>query len=543
MSEARPSSARWVALLVAAVAIGVYLNTLGHGFVVDDEGAITSNPTVTDPLSLTSLFGTDFWGQTRRGGGTIGAYRPFVTLTFALDWRLGGGLPRVFHLHNALLHGLASALFFLVLRGVNRASLTPLAVAILFALHPMHTDAVASIVGRADVLGFIGCALTWWFHRREGRAATVLSALSFALAMLSKESSLTLLPLLAIGDLGPERASLRARLTRYALFAATVATVTALRYHAVGSLRGFRIDPLYNTLAGAPLAAREVTAVGLFGRATELLVAPHGLLFDYGPTAVMPSTTPNLRTALGALAITALLTIALRAWRRSHTLTEAAAWVLIPGTLACNALVLLPMTFAERHWYLPSAGFLTLVAAGLSRLEERFGARALAAVTLVAATLQAPVTWTRNRAWASSESLSRADAEAEPRSVLAQMNVAITDLNRGRLDDAIARCTLITRLLPTWSTPWGCIGVALANRRRDVEAERAFRTMRATGEVPCQYRIAFARFLYVRGRYEESRDELRAMRRDGFWPAGATELARAVRDARLARDAGSAPAH
>lgn len=536
MSVARPSSARWGAVFVAALAVGVYLNTLGHGFVVDDEGAITSNLTVTGPFSLRALFDTDFWGQTRRGGGTIGAYRPFATLTFALDWRLGGGRPWVFHLHNALLHGLASALFYLGARSVTRTALAPLLVAALFALHPIHTDAVASIVGRADVLGFIGCALTWWFHRRAGRAATALAALSFSLAMLSKESSLTLLPLLALSDLSPTRAPLRERLTRYGLFALTVATAFALRLHVVGSLRGFRIDPLYNTLVGAPLAARELTALKLFGRATELLVAPHGLLFDYGPTAVMPSTTPDARTLLGALSLATLVTLALRAWRRAPQLTEAAAWVLVPGTLACNALVLLPMTFAERHWYLPSAGFLVLVAAGLERLEARLGARAITALALVVATLYAPVTWTRNRAWATSESLARADAAAEPRSVLAQMNVAIADLNRGHVDEAVARCALITRLLPTWSTPWGCIGVGRAHQHRDDEAERAFRRMRATGEIPCQYRAAFARFLFLRGRFDEAREELLAMRRDGFWPPGTSELARAVRDARRARD-------
>lgn len=537
MTTQRSHGAWWRALFVAALATAIYLNTLGNGFALDDDGAVVTNATVTGPFSLSALFGTDFWGLTRRGHGTIGAYRPFTTLTFAIDWHLGGGRPWLFHLTNALLHGLASAVFFFGARRITRSTWAPLSAATLFALHPLHTDAVSSIVGRADVLAFLACAFTWWQHRREGRRATALAALTFTIALLSKESSVTFLALLALGDLGAERAPLRERLTRYGLYALSFAGALALRHHVVGSLQGFVVDPHFNSLASVSLVTREVTALGLFGRATGLLIAPHTLLFDYGPVVVTPSALPDAYVALGAVSLAALVAIAVTGWRHERARTEAAAWMLVPGVLACNALVLLPMTFAERHWYLPSAGFLALVAMAFDRVEARRGARVIAALTVAISALYAERTLTRNRAWESSDSLALADVDEGSRSVLAHMNIAVAEFNRQRFDVSLARCRRITEMLPNWGTAWGCMGASAAVLHRDEEAERAYRQMRATGERRCQYRVAFARFLYQQGRFDEAREELLAMRRDGFWPQGASEVARAVRDARRARDA------
>ncbi len=162
----------------------VYGNTLLNGFTLDDYLYIFNNPAVTSP-SVSGLF-----AATKDSN----VFRPVTFAALALNWAAGGANAWGYHLVNLLLHGTVTVLLYLVLRKlleiVPQGATVAWAVALLFAVHPIHTEAVASIVGRSELLaaGFLLAA--WFLHLNDEPFPALLC---FVVALLAKESAVVFL--------------------------------------------------------------------------------------------------------------------------------------------------------------------------------------------------------------------------------------------------------------------------------------------------------------------------------------------------------------
>ena len=145
--------------------------------------AVVLNPLVTGSAPLSSLITSDFWGVPLSHTGHHKSYRPLTSLSFKLDWLLSPGSPFQFHLTNLLLHALVTHLFHTLLLSLSlpSSSSTALTAALLFAAHPIHTEAVAGVVGRAELLSALFFILTLLVHRRHGWSvgASLLAAAAF----------------------------------------------------------------------------------------------------------------------------------------------------------------------------------------------------------------------------------------------------------------------------------------------------------------------------------------------------------------------------
>ena len=145
----------WAAALCFAVGVAVYANSLEGDLVFDDVMAITQNQDVVGAsTSLGAIFAHDYWGTNMSSPTSHKSYRPLTVLSFRFNFLHGGLQPRGYHAVNVLLHGAVSALVF-VLAASELVALRPsaaLAAGLLFAVHPVHTEAVAGIVGRAELL-------------------------------------------------------------------------------------------------------------------------------------------------------------------------------------------------------------------------------------------------------------------------------------------------------------------------------------------------------------------------------------------------------
>ncbi len=508
------SGLRFTLPFVAALAALSYANSLPDGFVLDDRGAIVDNPVVTSGFSPARILATDFRGGDARAPRSS-AYRPWVTASFALDWKLGGGRAFVFHGTNLILHMLASVALAAGLSTVmpGRAAA---AAAALFAVHPLHTDAVTSLVGRADVLGALAAMGAWWLHRRPSRAATVAAPLVYAIGLLSKESAIAMLPLLAVAEWRvAEKIPARERALRWTGYVAATAAVLVARHHAVG-IAGAPPTTLANGLAGASFAARTMTGLGLFGRGLELLIAPFNLLPDYGPAIVLPSLKPDFRTLFGFLSIGALAIFAARALRRKKFSGEAALWLLWPALLASNLIVALPGAFAERWWYWPSAGACALAGLAFDRacarapkISKPLGALALAGL--------AALTFFRNRDWRSDETLFTSAVATDPRGAFSHYRLGLVREDQHRLDEALDCYQRASALAPDWGEAQGARATLLAMAGRADEAELAFRNMQRLGASPGA-RMNYVRFLARQGRVGEAQRELQALRAEGLAP-------------------------
>jgi tetratricopeptide (TPR) repeat protein len=159
LRTARPL--RLALLLVAIVAVAAFATSLGNGFAYDDDVIIVDNPRVTAPASIGTIFTSPYWGSRERGG----LYRPVATLSYAWNHRLHGLEPFGYHLVNVLLHAAVSVLLVLVALEVLPLAAATLA-GLLFAAHPIHVEAVANVVGRAELLAALGVLVAWLAARR-----------------------------------------------------------------------------------------------------------------------------------------------------------------------------------------------------------------------------------------------------------------------------------------------------------------------------------------------------------------------------------------
>jgi tetratricopeptide (TPR) repeat protein len=205
------------ALVVTAVAVLCYTSALSGELIFDDEAAITENRDVTDAdaVPLRALLEHDFWGEPMASATSHKSWRPLTTLTFRLNHAAHGLAPLGYNAVNVALHALASVLVLAACSTVARAPRVPLLAALLFAAHPVHTEAVAGKVGRADILAACFSLLSYLAHRRamscggaDGRLLGLLlpcllaSAVCAALAMLSKETGLAVLGINVAVDVG-----------------------------------------------------------------------------------------------------------------------------------------------------------------------------------------------------------------------------------------------------------------------------------------------------------------------------------------------------
>lgn len=183
-------AAAWVAALTAALA---FANSLGNDFAYDDRLIIAGNEAIRSLETLPATFTKPYWPN--RHGRELGLWRPLTTWVYGLQWALWNGNPAGFHLVNVILASMSAALAVLLL---GRLLPVPAALAggLLFAVHPVHAEAVANVVGMAELLSavpYLAACLVAVRHpgrMRAGRLAIVTGL--FLAAMLAKESAVTL---------------------------------------------------------------------------------------------------------------------------------------------------------------------------------------------------------------------------------------------------------------------------------------------------------------------------------------------------------------
>uniref|UniRef100_A0A8C5DXP0 dolichyl-phosphate-mannose--protein mannosyltransferase n=1 Tax=Gouania willdenowi TaxID=441366 RepID=A0A8C5DXP0_GOUWI len=199
-------------VLSSAVALLLYVNTLGADFCYDDSRAIKTNQDLLPETPWTNIFYDDFWGTLLTHSGSHKSYRPLCTLSFRLNYAVDGLDPWGYHLVNVLLHSAVTGLFTSLACLLIGEGLWSLLAGLLFASHPIHTEAVAGIVGRADegaALFFLLSLLCYINHcRLRGHAgfcrlmAWFLGSLGCAAcSMLWKELGVTVLAVSALYDI------------------------------------------------------------------------------------------------------------------------------------------------------------------------------------------------------------------------------------------------------------------------------------------------------------------------------------------------------
>lgn len=359
----RPLRVRDATVLAGAAALVVALPALANGFAYDDVWLVQNHPVVHTPGSLRALLTATFWPPT---DGVGALWRPVTLGAFAAQWAGGGGAPLVFH---AVTIGLSVAVAALVaaVSGALFGPVVALVAGLLFAVHPVHVEVTATVVGQAELwaaIGYLGAVWATW--RAAGGAPgawVVLVAAAMILGLGAKEHVITLPA--AVPLVWWWRASRDARRLRdVARAQAPVLLVTlglALTYLLVRrQILGDAINAgggLASGLDPTSPVQRALVMLPLSLRWLELLFVPLRLSADYSPRHVVPDPTIGV---LHVVALTVWVLVAVAAWRARRAVPAAAFGAALFGitvAIVSNVPVPLEVLLAERLLYLPSAAW------------------------------------------------------------------------------------------------------------------------------------------------------------------------------------------
>jgi hypothetical protein len=476
-AEDKSNSRPWLpAACAAALAILLYAHTLAGTWIYDDRFHAHDDPRLAD-VSKWREYLTDGYYP----GGVDHLWRPLVSLSYAVQWKLGGaGRAWPFHLVNVLLHAGASALVAELARRLTCKNCVATIAGLLFAAHPVHVEAVAYIVGRADsacAVGTLG-AMVLFLRPLSTRCALAVFA-CVLVALLSKEQGL-LVPLMLLalwrfrrGRFEPTPSDARAARLLLVLVVFTLAVYIAYREHILPwyweiSLLDVGTQPM---VVSGP-RDRALIPLALLGRAVGLLLLPLKLAPEYGLaviTAHQSLADPYLYA--GALSLVVTMIGAAIACRRHARVVLFLLFCAALAYLMVANVKLIGVVFAERLLYLPSAFVLILIAMGLSRLPGRIGCTL--AVLLVAA--WGVRGWTYAAHWRDRLSFYERSVRENPASVRLRVLLATELIERRRFDDANVVVTQGLRTVPEYWGLWSMAArIAIEQGRLD-DADAAIR--------------------------------------------------------------------
>jgi tetratricopeptide (TPR) repeat protein len=476
-----PTSAR-VRLAYGAAAAAVvgalpYLNTLGAGFTFDDHGLVILNPFVPPRAPLLAPFATP---------STSGAlYRPLTMVTYLLNHRLGGG-PFGFHLVNVLLFACATAVAFLLAYRLSRSLAIAMGTALVWAVHPIHTEAVASVTGRAEILSALWMlasllALDRSFEREHDPAARrcwrAVSLVGFAAALCSKESAaagVLLVPLVAWSQAAERTARRLLRVT--APYAVVAVSFVAVRALVVGTLTVDQVTFVDNPVAFAPAGIRLATALLVLWQYVGLLAAPFGLSADYSydqVPAVVSAADP--RFVVAVLGLTGIVLVAIACRRYAPLVTFGIVFVAAALVVTANVVAPIGTIKAERLLFLPSFGWCLICGWTLAVWIGRPADRRRLVLAGVLLGLLALGTWTRNVDWRDDTTLLTVTAQTSPRSARAQKNAGAVAGAAGDLGAAERYFRRALAIRVDYEPAWKGLATVLRLTGRQEEARAAAR--------------------------------------------------------------------
>ena len=515
--EASPESQRAAITFMILFLLGFlpYVSTLFSDFVYDDHFQVVQNPYVHSFRYLRQIFTTTVWSF-QGAQGVTNYFRPMMTFLYLLTYQIAGAIPFSFHLASLALNGLAVWLVYYVLRRFTGERVALIAAG-LFALHPVHAESVAWIAAVTDLELTVFYLATFLLFlklpesKHVWRARAVM-CVAFALALLSKEQSMTL-PVLALifeHFYREDRATtpVQEKLSRYGPLWLMAVLYFAIRAFILGGVTKIVLRPnlsWYQT---------GLSAVALIGQYLGKLIWPVRLttFYVFHPSGYL--TDPSVLAGMLGITLCAILFLAL--WTRAHILSFALLWIFATLGPVLNARWMPAAVFGERYLYLPSVGFCWLLAWAAVKLWSmdasarlRPLARAVPAMLGIVALLYGIGTVTHARDWRSDEVLYRKALASQGDASLIRSDLGGIFFDRG--DYAAAEREWLESLSTNPTGVYALDNMALLRQQQHRYAESLDYSWRAMRAAPIYtiVHVHLAETLVLLGRLEEAEWQFR----------------------------------
>jgi hypothetical protein len=469
----------WRILALWALVLAAYSNSFQAGLVLDNGVIVSQDARIqaVTARNLRLILTQEYWPGTT----TTGLYRPLTTLSYLVNYAVfGNGTdPAGYHWVNLALHGVNVSLAYLLGTLVLEAAAPAFALAAVWGLHPLLTESVTNIVGRADLLAAFGvlagllCYLKVATARGRHKLFWVAAMLvAQAIGLFAKENAAVLPGIMLLCDLTWQgRTAWRWRAIAYAALVPPFAAFFYLR----GTLRMhmliyFRDNPLIS----AGFWTARLTAFKVIGEYLWLFVWPARLSADYSYNAVPlfgwhPAEWEDAKALIAVAVCLAAALLAVRWYRTRKPLFFFLAFFFVALAPTSNLAVLIGSIMAERFLYLPSIGLAGCVVTAIYAIGWQAARRRLAAMRTVWIALGLLClacgvrTYARNFDWLDDRSLWSSAVDVCPGSAKAHHNLGNTWLHvPGRLPDAIAQYEAALRIDPGYAEAHTSLGNALS---------------------------------------------------------------------------------
>jgi tetratricopeptide (TPR) repeat protein len=449
---------------LCAIALLAYANSFDTRPALDVRAVLEQDMRIrqVSAENLGLILTKDYWWPVSRGG----AYRPITTASFLFNYAILGNGDNLagYHWVNFLLHACNVCLVFaLAGRILNRAGPAFFAAA-LWAVHPLGTESVTNIVGRADLIAATAVLAGLWLYIRSatlrGRrlAAAAIGLLAIAAAgMFAKENAVVLPAVMLLWDLSFGSRQPRDRWQRLLPYAAVMAAAGLLwwvRERIFSALPWPAESFPDNPIALAGFWTGRFTAVKVLGMDLWLLVCPWQLSADRSYNQIPLASAGDASAWLSLIAIAAILAVALWRRRTDRLMFWAAGFLGLTVLPTSNLVFPIGSIMAERFLYMPAIAFAIAAAALAYRLPNR---RLGAGILVLAVVIFAGRTLARNRDWQDNLALFSHDAGTAPRSFKVHDTLGRSLFERdprANLDRAIGEAEIACAMLRPLPLAW-----------------------------------------------------------------------------------------
>ncbi len=527
-SETPLKSSFWVntrlhAIILFVTAFLLYANTLQHQYALDDAIVITQNMFTTEGVKgIGGILKYDtFYGFFKEEGKANlvagGRYRPFTLIMFAIENQLFGQKPFVGHLFNILWFAVTCVLVYLLLlkllnyysadkKGEHTAGNTfiAFAAALLFTVHPIHTEVVANIKGRDEIIALLGSLSAVWFSLKafdnQGVKQIVYTFLAFVLsfiAVMSKENAITFVVIVPLIYWFFVKINWIDTVKPLIPFALSALAFIILR----GAVIGYSFGDVQNEMLNNPYikivnnqyipfetGEKMSTIIYTLGKYIGLLIFPITLTHDYYPNhiSLMPFGDPIVTLSL-VLHI-ALLYFMVKNWQKRSLLSFSLAFYFLTLSIVSNLVFPVGTHMAERFIFMPSVAFCLIFALFLEKiLRGGTGKMQMAlGILLAVVALFSLKTFTRNPVWKDDYTLFSADVTTSDNSAKVQCAVGGQQIDKAvkmedktqraaQLREAVEHLNRSIQIHPNYKEPYNLLGNAYTHLGEATNAVTAYK--------------------------------------------------------------------